>query len=207
MQIGYIVAGLSALYALSWIPIAYKLQVLFPSEMLRKFPQFDQAIPLVVDVYVIADILLFPPLMGFIASKVWGRWETWQVTILYVMGLMLAYAFQKYVVEPGKFPCSLGGAGETNLLGWVHMPYFAAAATFIMMFILTHVSIDTTLVVALAMAIIIPMDTLVPLPFIKYLTGHYWIPNVFEEEDKLYWLIGTSYGGLMVFTGLKLFFG
>lgn len=203
-SIGFIVGGLSALYVLTWIPIAYLTGVLFPSQMLEKYPKFNQVIPLIVDGYVLADFLILAPLMGYCASVTNEKWERWEMAALFALGLVLGYLFQKHVIVPGKYPCTLGGAGETSLIGYLHIPFFGAAVAILLMFCFTSVGPLATLVVAAGLMLLIPADMLVPMHFIKQMSGLIWIPDVFKEEPRMYYMIGAAECGLAVLVSLKL---
>ncbi len=213
--LGPVVGIYSALYVLMWIPVAWMTGVLFPGQMLKKYPEFDQVIPLVLDFYLWADLLLFPPLMGYIVSEAGERWTIRGIVFLFILGLVAAVLFQFFVIVPGKYPSTLGGgAGRivpfadamkyTTLVGYLHIPFFAVAFTAVMMFLFTVVPTSTVLIVAATFAVIIPINMLVPLHFIRKWLELGWAPNVFGEEPRLFWMIGGSWLGTIVLAGLKL---
>jgi hypothetical protein len=72
-DIGLWVGAASALYVLSWIPIAWLDGTLTPGQMLKKYPEFDQVIPLMVDCYIVVDLCILSPLLGFIVQQVAER--------------------------------------------------------------------------------------------------------------------------------------
>lgn len=205
-QFGYLVWTLSTIYILLWIPIAKVTGVLTPNQMLEKYPRFDHVIPMVVDSYVMADLLILSPTLGYVAQKVYesGTWESWQFIAMFFIGMTLGYMFQRLVIVPGKYPCTLGGAGETSVLGWMHIPYFGFAVALMLMYLFTRVEITSVIVVWVALALLAPADILVPMHFIKKVFGFSWIPDVFAEEKRLYWMIGGVECGVAALAGLKI---
>lgn len=204
MKIGLLVGVISALYVLIWIAIAWATGVLFPGQMLKKYPQPGQVIPLVLDFYLWADLFVFPLLMARIVSDVGDQWTMGRVLALFSLGLIAAILFQFCVIVPGKYPSTLGGAGQTTLLGYLHIPFFAAVFTVMMMFLFTTVPTNTVFIVAAVFAMVIPINMLVPLHFIRQRLELVWAPNVFAEEPRLFWMIGSAWAGTAVLAALKL---
>jgi hypothetical protein len=202
--IGLVVGALSALYVLTWIPIAYATGVLFPDQMLKKYPKPGQVIPLVLDFYLWTDLFLFPLLMARIVSEVGDQWPVIKVAALFILGLIAAVAFQFGIIEPGKYPCTLGGAKRTTLLGYLHIPFFATVFTVMMLFLFTTVSTSTVVFVTVMFMMIVPINMLVPLHFIRKWLKLTWAPDVFGEEPRLFWMIGGTWAGIIVLATLKL---
>jgi hypothetical protein len=203
---GWTVAGLCALYVLVWIPIAYLEGVLFPSQMLKRYRHFQQCIPLVADFYVWADLIILSPLIGFINSEIREQWRVQEMYYAFLIGSALALFFQMFVVVPGKYPSSLGGAGETTLVGVLHVPFMGLALGMIGLFAITPVSTATTIIVTVALAVLIPTVILVPLHFFRKWTGYAWVPDVFGEEPRLFWMIGLAWLALAIGAIFKLYF-
>lgn len=206
MSVGIQVWLISTLYILCWVPIAYASGTLTARQMLVNNPTFNQVIPLVVDSYFWADLLILSPLLGYAASQINGKWHSWEVVAMVAVGIALGCLFQRYVIVPGKYPCSLGGAGETSILGVIHIPYFGIAVAILLLFLFTRVSTASVLMVASALFLLAPADILVPLHFIKKWGGYSWIPDVFGEEKRLYYMIVGTECAVAVLAGLKIAF-
>ena len=197
---------LSTICVLSWIPLAHQIQVLTPNQMLDKYPKFDQVIPLVVESYFWADLLILSPLLGYAVSTIAGKWSFWPFALMSLVGLVAGVLFQKYVIVPGKYPSSLGGAGHTTKLGTLHIFYFGAAVALLLMFLFTKVSTTSVLIVWAGLALLGPADILVPTHFIKKIFGFPWIPDIFAEEKRLYYMITVVESGVAALAGLKIAF-
>lgn len=193
MSLPLLVSILSALYVAAWIPIAYATDVLFPQQMLRKYPDHRHVIPLIVDFYIWSDLLIFPPLFWYILTSVGSHWSGYWVMVVFVTGAHAAMAFQRWIIIPGKYPSTLGGAGKTTLLGWLHLPFFAVAWTILWMFVLTSVPTNVVFTVAAAFAVIVPTNILVPLHLCRKWFNLRWAPDVFGEEPRLFFMIGTAW--------------
>jgi hypothetical protein len=204
MKIGLAVGVLFALYVASWIPVAYLTGVLFPGQMLKKYPEPGRVIPLVLDFYLWADLLFFPIIVTCIVSETSAQWGLREVFLLFLAGMVAAWLFQQYVIMTGKYPSTLGGIGRTTIIGYLHMPFFAAVFAVMMMFLFTTVSTGTVLFVTGMFMLIIPINMLVPLHFIRQWLGLTWAPDVFGEEPRLFWMIGGSWIGTMILAALKL---
>ncbi|MHB8660742.1 MAG: hypothetical protein ACYC75_02270 [Minisyncoccota bacterium] len=212
---GPAVGILSALYVLAWIPVAWMTGVLFPGQMLKKYPEPGKVIPLILDFYVWADLFIFPLLIARVVSEVGDRWAIGWIGFLLVLGLATAVAFQYYVIVPGKYPSTLGGGAnglrswilfrqKTTLLGWLHMPFFALVFAVMMMFLFTALPTNTVLFVTAVFAVIIPITMLVPLHFVRKWLELEWAPNIFKEEPRMFLMIGISEFGTFLFAALKL---
>ncbi len=211
------IGALCALYVLSWIPIAWATGVLFPGQMLEKYPVPGRVIPLTLDFYLWADLFLLSPLVAFILSEVGNRWSAGGIAFLLIVGLIAAVLFQWFVIVPGRYPSTLGGGAEripvtfkefreyTTFIGWLHIPFFAVVFAVIMMFLFTNVSPRTVLIVGAVFALVVPINMLVPLHFIRKWFGLAWAPNVFAEETRLYWMIGGTLIGVAMLATLKIY--
>ncbi len=193
----------STVYVLAWIPIAWGAGVLTPRQMLRKYPEHRQVIPLVVDSYVWADLFLLSPLLGFVAGTIEGKWSDQAWLFALVAGTAQALTFQFAIVAPGKYPSTLGGAGKSTVLGVLHIPYMAFALALIELFVFTSVSVADTAVVACGLMLLIPADILVPLHFFGKWSRCAWVPPVFEEERRLFWMIGGAWSTIVLAAALK----
>jgi hypothetical protein len=191
-------------YVIIWIPIALMTGVMFPTQMLQKYPEPGKVIPLVVDFYVWVDLFLFPRLITYILSVAGDRWTAKELAFLFFSGMIAAALFQLFVIVPGKYPSTLGGAGRTTVIGYLHMPFFALVWTVVWMFVLRTVPTNTVFIVAVAFALIIPVNMLVPLHFTRKWFQLAWAPDVFGQEPRLFWMIGGAWLGTIAVSAIKL---
>lgn len=195
------------IYLLLILLLGWATGVLMPMQMLRKYPRAYQVIPMVVDCYYLACLSIIAPLLAYIDPIIVGKWSPRAEFIALGLGLVGAILFLVFVVRPGKYHSSLGGNRTITPVGYAMLPFVMWMLAEIGLFIFTSATGMQIIVVAFALAVTAPMAMLVPMHFIKdwFLIG--WIPNVFGEEPRLFWMIGGAESAVVVLAGAKYYFG
>jgi len=210
-----------ALWALSWIPIAYFVDQTFePGQMMEKF-RTTKVIPLVVDLFIIADILWLPVLVRLMVNENGWQWTKSEMLVWGAIGLVAALVFQFVLVTSGKWPAVCGWRGGTTWVGLLHIPYFAAAVAITGPYCshlgwqlwpiqVQNLSDSSVLWVGLGFLIQFVLDLHVPMKYVQRWLQLVWYPDVFVSDPNQFWLLIGAFTlttlGVLVTAGLLHFF-